>query len=164
MATTGKPSYPGGGTFTITLASLATSATLTVGQQSTLIDNTSNLDFDYQVFLKVTTGTSPTANTVIQVWAIAGDGTLTVGGAGASNAAFTPLPNPQILVPLGTINNPVTTSNLTYTGGGWSLMQAFGGFIPPRVGIWVTHNTGVNLNATGGNHSASFVPFQTTAV
>jgi hypothetical protein len=165
VTTTGKPSYgtlPS--TFTITLASLATSSTLTVGRQSTLIDNTSGLLFDAQLILKVTTGTTPTANTVIQCWAIGGDGTLTAGGAGASDAALTPSPNAQILVPLLTINNRVTTSNLTYVSSPVSFAQAFGGFLPPRFGIWVTHNTGVNLNATGGNHAADYVPLQTQSV
>jgi hypothetical protein len=58
---------------TISLASLATgsSGVFTAGQESTAVDNTSNLDLDHLLSGKITTGTSPTVSRSINVYAYA---------------------------------------------------------------------------------------------
>ena len=61
---------------TITLASLAHNIDLLAGQESVEIINTSNLFLDYLVSGRITTGTTPTVNRTIEVWAVAAfDGT-----------------------------------------------------------------------------------------
>lgn len=130
---------------TITLASLA-SSTAGVGRQSTLIDNSTNLYKKVHIYGKITTGTSPTANRSIYVYAIKGDGTIRTDGAGASDAALTVV-NAQLIAAMVTDS----TSDKAYyfdcvledPGSEW--------------GIAVVHDTGVNLNATGGNHDINYV-------
>ena len=49
-----------------------------------------------------------------------------------------------------------TTSNHTYEWGVCSIAAAFGGMVPKKWGLFVTHSSGVNLNSTGGNHEAKY--------
>jgi hypothetical protein len=54
------------------------------------------------------------------------------------------------------------TSDRTYHFGPVSLAAAFGGTLPPKFVLFVTHSTGVNLNSTAGNHQIRIQPvFQT---
>jgi hypothetical protein len=54
------------------------------------------------------------------------------------------------------------TSDRTYHFGPVSLAAAFGGTLPPKVVLFITHSTGVNLNSTAGNHQIRLQPvFQT---
>ena len=50
------------------------------------------------------------------------------------------------------INVDATTSNRVYDVGPFSVAQLFGGVCPPKFGLFITHNTGVNSNSTAGNH------------
>ena len=125
---------------TITLASLASSA-VGVGRQSTIVSNVDDAQLIH-VYVKVTVGTSPTANTSIFVYLIKSDGTHRSDGAGASDAALT-IVNARLL---GVIRNPATSSDTAYYGE--FLVRNPG----PEWGIAIVHNTGVNLNSTGGNH------------
>ena len=156
MTTTATPSYGTATALTITLASLATSAGLTVGRQSTVADNTSDLGIDAIVQAQITVGTTPTANTWIELWAFGtADGTVYGGAAGASDAGLTPTDKSTMRL-LEVIPVPVTTSNVAYISGSHSIQNAFGGTMPRKWGVFVTHNTGVNLNATGGNHTVKY--------
>ena len=146
---------------TITLASLATSSTLVAGRESTVVDNSSNLYLDVQVAGQITTGTSPTSNTAIQVWGygplkiVSSTKTYPVATATAltgSDAAATfevGQRNGLVLLATMIVNS---TSDRAYSFVVPSLAQAFGGTLPPFWGVWVTHATGVNLNSTAGNH------------
>ena len=163
-----KLAYASSGAYTITLASLATSSTLLVGRESTAVDNTSNLYLDYGVAGVITVGTSPTANTVIQVLAYGSqndtptypdvfdgtdsDETITSAGIKAGALAFI------VILGVGT-----TTSNRAYPWFSRSLELTFGGFVPKYHGIFVTHNTGANLNSTGGNHVINYTGVYRTA-
>ena len=49
-----------------------------------------------------------------------------------------------------------STSNVGYNFAPFSVAALFGGVMPKFWGLYVAHNTGVNLNATGGNHAFSF--------
>ena len=63
-----KIAYASSAALTITPASLATSATLVAGRESTAVVNTTNLYVDYLLAGKIMTGTTPTVSKQIQVW------------------------------------------------------------------------------------------------
>lgn len=166
-----KPNtYPSSTALTITLASLATtSADPPVGRQSTTILNSTDLAEDVLIDGKITTGTSPTASRRIRVWAFAGtyDGSTAryPAGAGATDAGLTPSAWYKTTFVLLQWLDTSSTSDTTYTFAGVSLRQAFGGlFLPARWGIFVDHNTGVNLNSTAGNHEIRYTPLQSQSV
>jgi len=140
-----KPKFGTPAALTITLASLA-SSTAGVGRQSTLVDNSTTRYDLIRLFLKITTGTSPTAGKTIYIYAIRGDGTRRDDGAGASDAALTRV----AATLLGTIAVDAT-SDKSYQK---SLLLPYPG---PEWGILVVHDTTVNLNATGGNHHIYWV-------
>jgi hypothetical protein len=54
------------------------------------------------------------------------------------------------------------TSNVAYHFGPVSLAAAFGGVLPPKVVLFVTHSTAVALNATAGNHQIRIQPVYQT--
>ena len=155
--TTSTPLYGSVNTMTCTLASLPSSAT--AGRQSVVVDNQgTDLAIDSIVQVKVTTGTSPTVNTTIQIWAFGtADGTNYSGGnLGTVDQTITPTGVNQLRL-LETIV-VTATSNATYGGGPYSIQNAFGGTMPRKWGIFVLNSTGVALNATGGNHSVQYTP------
>jgi hypothetical protein len=152
-----KTAYAASAAFTITLASLATSATRIAGRESTAVDNTSNLYLDYLVGGKVTTGTTPTDAKQIDLWVYCSyndtplypdvlDGT-------DSDESFTSagvLAGACVLAASVSTNN---TSDRTYWFAPFSVASLFGGHMPKFFGIFVTHDTGVNLNSTGSNQA-----------
>jgi hypothetical protein len=164
MPIIGVNTYPNSTALTITLASLAsTTADPPVGRESTEVLQSTDLGLDVLVDGKITTGTSPTASRAIRIWAWAGayDGAAVRRPAGATggDAGLTPGSwwggEFKMLHYIETSG----TSNVTYTFAGRSLLAAFGGFLlPARWGIFVDHNTGVNLNSTGGNHELRYTP------
>jgi len=152
---TATPTYGTPATLTMTLASLSSDTNLVAGRESTAIDNSSVDAIDAIVGGKVTTGTSPTANRQIEVWVYGSyDGTSYSGGATGSDANLTP--QAKSLMRLLTVIPTTSTSNQTYTWGPFSVAQAFGGAMPLEWGIYIVHNTGVNLNSTGGNHEVKY--------
>lgn len=146
---------------TITLASLATDASLLTGRESTAIDNTSTLALDYIISGKITTGTSPTTAKSIQVWAIASwDGTTWPGVFDGTDSAETITSvnhKNSICRPIAILTTD-NTSDRTYDFAGVSLAQAFGGVVPPKFVFFVTHDTAVNLNSTASNHQIRVQP------
>jgi hypothetical protein len=160
-----KLSYPAASDLTITLASLGSDTNLLTGRESATIDNSSNLYLDYLISGKITAGTSPTAARSIEVWAVGSwdgtnwpdvfDGTesaetITSADIKASVCRF--------VAAMATAN----TSDRTYHFGPVSLAAAFGGTLPPKFVLFVTHSTGVNLNSTADNHKIRIQPvFQT---
>jgi len=50
-----------------------------------------------------------------------------------------------------------TTSNRAYAFGPVAVAPLFGGALPPRWSVFVSHNTGVALNSTAGNHFIKFI-------
>ena len=156
--TTASPAYQTVVTHTMTLASLASDTNLVAGREGTAIDNAGTDDaIDALVGGKVTTGTSPTAARQIEVWVYGSyDGTTYSGAATGSDANLTPAE--KTLLKLLTIIPTVNTSNKTYPWGPFSVAQAFGGTLPRKWGVYIVHNTGVALNATGGNHEVKHTP------
>lgn len=145
-----KETFASATSMTITLASLA-SSTSGVGRQSTLVDNTTNLYLSAIVYLKVTVGTTPTANTPIYVYLIRYDNSaIADDGAGTTDAGLTVVNSPL----LGTIVCTATTSNTAYYG---VFDTSSFGSLGPKWGIAVVNSTAVALNATGGNHVVNFI-------
>ena len=149
-----KLAYASSSNLTITLASLATDSNLLTGREGTAVDNSTNLYIDYLISGKITTGTSPTDVKEIRVYVVAElddstwpdvfDGTdsaETITSAQIREALCKPV------VFLQTNN----TSDRTYSFTGISVAALFGGTCPRKFVVFVTHNTGVNLNSTSGN-------------
>jgi hypothetical protein len=162
-----KIEYAASSDLSITLASLASSSTWLAGAESAEVDNTTNKYLDYLVGGRVTVGTTPTISTEIRVYvaAILNDSlypdvldgtasaeTITSAGVGSGFLRLGAL----MLV-------DATTSDRSYPFGPFSVAQLFGGSLPKKFIIFVTHNTGVNLNSTGGNHVVSITPVYQTA-
>jgi|SRR6185369_681543 len=174
MAADYKIKYPSDSvTITATgLASLGSSSTFVAGYELDTVSNRTNVDVTHLLSGKITVGTTPTINTQIQIWMIPAksyasgtpvwpdvfDGTAsaeTVQSAG-SLAGYGVL--------LKSILVDATTSNLAYEFSEIDLAAANGGSMPFDYVIFVTHNTGVALNATGGNHTMTYtrVQYQST--
>ncbi len=141
--------YAASATITISLASIATSATFGAGAESTKY-------VDAIVGGKITVGTTPTINTQIQISVFTPiDSTPTypdVMDGTDSVETLTSVGVGQGFLKLGAVLNvDAVTSNIAYPFS-FSIAQLFGGIMPSRWSLYVAHNTGVNLNATGGNH------------
>jgi hypothetical protein len=136
--------------------SLASSSTLTAGVESLAISNATNRYIDALVGGFITPGTSPTVSTRIEVWVYAAyndtpsypdviDGTKsaeTITSENVRNSAMR-------LAASITVD---ATSDRTYYVAPFSVAELFGGVMPTHWGLFVVHNTAVNLNATGSNH------------
>jgi len=161
MATTSL-AYSGNTTITMDLASLATSSTFLAGRESTQIDNTADKYMDCLVSGTVSVGTTPTANTVIAVYVWGADTSLattpldTLDGTDSAET----LTNTGILNALrlgATVAVPATTSDVQYIVLPFSVASLFGGVMPKFWGLFVTHNTNVNLRSTTNTNSFDFV-------
>lgn len=162
-----KIAYAASSALTITLGGLATSSSHTAGRESTAVDNTSNKYLDYLLGGKIKVGTSPTAGTEIRVYVYASindtptypdvfDGTdsaETITADGAAGSA---------LKLAATLFCDATTSDRDYWFGPVSVASLFGGTLPKLFGVFVTHNTAVNLHATDGNHVLNITPVYET--
>ena len=150
MATT-TINYGTSTALTCTLAALATSATAVVGRESNSIDNTTTKAVDYLISVLTMTGTSPTGG-AIEVWgAWSEDGTNYDGIQTGSDAAMTHTVETKASLKLMHIQPVTTTSNKAYR-------FSFHLQMPPgrKMNFFITHNTGVNLHATGGNHAITY--------
>ena len=160
-----KLAYGTASDVTITLASLASDANLLTGRESATIDNTANLYLDILISGKITAGTSPTASRSIEVWAVGSwDGTSWPDVFDGTESAET-ITSADIkasvcrfVAAMATAN----TSDRTYHFGPVSLASAFGGTLPPKVVLFVTHSTAVALNSTAGNHQIRLQPVYQT--
>jgi hypothetical protein len=160
-----QPAYSPSFAVTITLAALPTSATLLVGRESALIDNSVSLYLDYLLAGRITVGTSPVAGSIeIHVvgmvddtlWPDVFDGVEsaeTLLNADIKNAVCRPV------ISLVT----ATTSNQAYDFSPVSIAGLFNNIIPRKFSLFVTHNTGVNLNATAANHYLKLTPVFATS-
>ena len=141
-------------TLTAAVASLASDTNLLAGIESSVIDNTTDGFEDIILSGKRTTGTSPTASRQIEVWAVAWDSNawpdVFDGTTGAETITSADIKNAICrAVAIMPTNN---TSDRVYSYTGISAKQVFGGVLPSKFVLFTTHNTGVALNATAGNH------------
>lgn len=175
MATDIKVKYPSTSSvdLTITLASLATgsSGVFTAGQESTAVDNTSNLDLDHLLSGKITTGTTPTVSRSINVYAYAN--LSSASGTPAYPDVLDGSDSAETFTSANVMNSAVkfvasitvdATSDRAYYFGPVSIASLFGGVLPKFWGVYVAHDTAVNLNATAGNHKLSYERIQSQTV
>lgn len=154
-------SYSSPTTITCSVASTATSSTWVAGRESTEVDNTTNKYDDALVQGKITVGTTPTASTLILVYVWGSDtsaGTTAIDVIDGTDSAET-ITSAGVrdgFMRLGaSINVDAATSDRTYPFGPFSAADLFGQ-MPKYWGLFVTHNTGANLNSTGGNHAFTY--------
>jgi hypothetical protein len=162
-----KGAYVASADYTISLASLATSATRVAGRESTVVSNAVNKYLDYIISGKITEGTTPTVSKQIDLWAYCAlkDTPTYPCGATGVDAALTIVSENQRnsgLVPLRSTLVDATTDR-PYFFAPRSLAEAIGALMPmTHHGLFVTHDTAVALNATGGNHVLSYTPIYGT--
>lgn len=143
-------------TITMDLAGLASSSTFVAGRESTQIDNTTNKYVDARVRGSVSVGTTPTINTLINVYVWGAETSLAtapVDVLDGTDSAET-LTNAGILSSLrlaAQINVAATTSDLAYPILPFGVAALFGGTMPKFWGLFVSHNTGVALRNTAVN-------------
>lgn len=175
MAADFKTKYPSTSStaLTISLASLASgsSGVFTAGQESTAVDNTSNLDLDHLLSGFITTGTSPTASRSINVYVYANisssSGTPTYPDVldGTDSAeTFTSANVMNSAIKLAASITSDNSSNRAYYFGPISVAALFGGSMPKFWGVFVAHDTAVALNSTSGNHVLSYERVQAQSV
>lgn len=146
--------YATSATLTAAVASLASDANLLAGIETSVIDNRTNGYDDYMLSGKVTTGSTPTSGRQIEVWAVAWDGNAwpdVFDGTSSSETITSGDIKNVICRPVAIISTN-NSSDRTYHFSGVSLRQVFGGCLPSQCVLFITHNTGVALNATAGNH------------
>ena len=155
--------YSANTTITMDLANLGTSATYVAGRESTEIDNTTNKYMDAVVSGTISVGTTPTANKIIAIYVWGADtslATTAIDVLDGTDSAET-LSNTGVLSALrwGTsISVPVTTSDFAYPILPFSVASKFGGIMPKFWGLYVAHDTAVNLRNTAVNtNSLKFV-------
>lgn len=156
-----KQVTPASSNLTITLASLASDSALLAGRQSAEVDNATNLYLDYLLAGKVTTGTSPTDATRIEVWvaALLNDSTYPDAiSTGDANRSITSAGIKVAALRLAAVLSVDSTSNRAYAFAPVSVASLFGGVMPDRFVVFVVHNTGAALNSTSGNHVISVTP------
>lgn len=161
-----KQAYIASSALTISLASLATDANLLAGRESSAYDCTTDKPLDVMLGGTIMTGTTPTTGKEIRVYCIGTiadsswpdvfDGTdsaETISTAGTRDS----------IGKLAAVIATTSTSNQAYYFGPVSVASLFGGTLPQKFVVFVTHNTAVNLHATGGNHVISITPTYETA-
>jgi|694.fasta_scaffold00458_36 hypothetical protein len=154
-----KRAYQASANLTVTnLASIATSSTLVAGWLSGIIDNTTDLDLDKLISGKVVLGNSATAGQ-IALYAIAmlddsnwpttalTSGTFGTEGTGAFKDTTNRDAVAMLVWAAGTRADPGTDD--TYQLAVSSLAGAFGGVLPAKLVLFLTHSTGVNLASSG---------------
>lgn len=150
-------SYRASSTITIAPQNVASSATFVAGVESDVIDNTSNKDEDILLGGVWTAGTTPTANTQVQIFVVAArDDTPTWGDVFDGTSSAETVTSAGVLAGIAklaaVLNVDTNTSNRAYECAPFSVAQLFGGVVPPKFVLFIAHNTGVNSNSTAGNH------------
>jgi len=148
--------YASNAAITMDLANLATSSTFVAGRESNQIDNTSNKYIDALVSGKVSVGTTPTASTLINIYVWGADTSLATTALDVldgTDSAET-LTNTGILYALklgASVAVPAATSDVAYEVLPFSVAGLFNGAMPKFWGLFVAHNTAVNLRNTSVN-------------
>lgn len=149
---------------THTVASLATSSGRTVGRMSAAYDNTTNKDEEVACSALFTTGTSPSAG-IVEAWIVPQreDGTwpdIFTAAYSGTDGGFTVRSRDHLRAGgalLGSVST-LSTSDLPYVLAPRNVAQLLGVNYVRQFGVFVTHSTGVNANATAGNHETIVLP------
>ena len=162
MSSNIKTAYGSSVNLTITLASLATDTNLLAGRASTAIDETTNLYIDELLEGFISTGTSPTTAKEIDVWVYGSTDDVPTypDGVTGSDANKTMTTVNILNTGLKLVASIATTATSNEKGyfGPISVASLFGGVLPKKWGVFVVHNSAVNLNATAGNHQITATP------
>jgi hypothetical protein len=138
------------------IASLASSSTFTAGYESDVVDNTTNKYLDYTLEGKITVGTPTLAPSEIRLYVVASfDGTTwpdVFDGTTSAETVTSAGVRDGYAKLAASLNVDATTSNVAYPFSIGSVAQLFGGNCPAKWLVFTSHNTGANLNSTGGNH------------
>ena len=144
--------------------SLATSSTWLAGYEWFVIDNTTEKALDYFVDLVIRVGTTPTASTEIRVYLLASyDGSTypdVFDGTGSAETVTSAGVRDSFMKYAGTGVVDATTSDRDYPIQ--FNLTSFYPKLPKKVIVFVTHNTGVNLNSTAGNQKYAYSPIYET--
>lgn len=162
-----KVAYASSAAITCGVASLATSSTLVAGREGTSISNATNKYLDALLSATIMTGTTPTVNTLIEVWVIAKlDDTNWPDVFDGTDSAETVTTRDQLAAYGRKAGSVVVTatSNVAYSVcNNVSVAALFGGVLPKEWTVFVVHSTAVNLNSTAGNHSIAYTGVYNTA-
>jgi hypothetical protein len=149
-----RVNYAASANLTVTnLHSLPTSSTWLAGWESALIDNTTDKYTDYRLTAKLTAGSSPTGNPgearmyVVgmlddSTWPDVFDGT-------ESTETITDTEIRDAICRLAAVTQTDTTSGDVYYLDCPSVAALFGGNLPAKFVVFITHSMGVNLAASG---------------
>lgn len=136
--------------------SLATSSTWTAGYEWFKVDCTTNRPLDVRHDGKIQVGTTPTTATEIRIYLVASNDASTwpdvFDGTASAETVTSEGVRDGFAKLAAVLRVDSTTSNRDYPYE-FSAAQAFGGSLPRNYVVFVTHNTGVNLNSTAGNHT-----------
>lgn len=168
MSTTFKPLLAASAAITISPENVASSTGRLAGVESDVISNISNLFDDVLVSGQWTAGTSPTVGTQVDVWVYApqsDDLSSTVtypdvfdGSASAETVTSANVRNAGLRLLASIVID--ATSNRVYNLAPTSIAALYGGNMPTRWGLFISHDTGVNSNSTAGNHIWKYVGIQ----
>lgn len=154
--------YSSNTTITMDLDGLASSASWVAGRESSEIDNTTNKYIDALVQGKVKVGTTPTANTSINIYVWGANtslATTAIDVLDGTDSAET-LTNTGVLYSALRLAHPIsviaTTSDIVYNVAPFSVRQIFGE-MPKFWGLFVAHNCGAALHATDNTNMFSYV-------
>ena len=150
-----KVSYASSVAYTMTsLNSLASDTNLTAGAQSLKVDNTSNLYLDYFIagLVKNNASSAPTAGTEIDVWVYrAYDDTPTypdvLDGTDSTKTITTGNIKNSGMIQIKSMTVAATTSQVNPFDSG--LLGQYMGNAPSLHGIFIVHNSGQSLAASG---------------
>ena len=149
--------YASPASITIAPENVASSSSFVAGVESDAIDNSTNKYVDALVSGFWTCGTTPTTNTQVNIYVYAQhDDTPTYQDVFDGTSSAETVTSAGVLAGvvklLGSLSVDSTTSNRAYYLAPASVAQRFGGVLPKRWGLFISHNTGVNSNTTAGNH------------
>jgi hypothetical protein len=150
--------YRASSNLTVTnLHSIATSSTWVAGWISETIDNTTNLDLDVGVSGKIALGNSATAGEIrVYAFAMLDDSNWpallsagTAGTQGTATVTTTTIRDAGMALVFACATRADPGTDDVYPIPMTSLRNAFGGILPPKIVLFVSHSTGVNLAASG---------------
>lgn len=151
-------SYRASSNLTVTnLHSISTSSTWSAGWISGIIDNTSDLDLDKAVSAKFALGDSATAGEIrMYAFAMLDDSNWpllfsagTAGTEGTATITTTTIRDATMVLLWAAATRADPGTDDVYNMPPISLRGAFGGYLPPKVVLYASHSTGVNLAASG---------------
>jgi len=145
--------YAASSNLTVTnLHSIATSADWTAGWESALIDNSSNKYLDYRITAKIIPAAASLVAGEIRLYLVGmlDDSTwpdVFDGTESTETVADTEVRD--AICQLGTVTATDTTNSQSYYLDCPSAAAVFGGNLPEKFVIFITHSTGQNLAAAG---------------